>query len=200
MKRILALLIVITMLLAMLVSCSGDSDKSGGGKTTTSSSDTIPSAEGITVEVEPIDEDLAALDYNGDRIVTILARDSKPGAWSENEIYVDEITNDPVKDSVYNRNASVCEILGLKDIVQVSAVSGDADDLQQKVNVMVGSGDQTYDIVSASVFYGMPMVTQGLMYDLYDNGIDTYLDSSKPWWSQYWLEQAEMGDKLYCIT
>ncbi|MBR4881882.1 MAG: hypothetical protein IKU19_08100, partial [Clostridia bacterium] len=47
---------------------------------------------------------------------------------------------------------------------------------------------------------GMPMVTQGLMYDLYDNGIDTYLDSSKPWWSQYWLEQAEMGDKLYCIT
>ncbi|MBR4881884.1 MAG: hypothetical protein IKU19_08110, partial [Clostridia bacterium] len=195
MKRTIALLLIATMLLAMLVSCSGDSDKSDGGKTTTSSSDTTTSAGGITVEVEPIDEALAALDYNGDRVVTILARGS-----SENELYVEEITNDPINDSVYNRNASVCELLGLKDIVQIVTTIGNADELQQKVNLMVGSGDQTYDIVSASVFYGMPMVTQGLMYDLYDNGIDTYLDSSKPWWSQYWLEQAEMGDKLYCIT
>ncbi|MBR4882011.1 MAG: hypothetical protein IKU19_08755, partial [Clostridia bacterium] len=201
MKRTLALLIVLSMMLAVLVACSGGSDDSkdtGKNPTTTApGADTTADPNAITTYLEPLDESLAALNYGGDRTITIIARTLK-NAWAANELWVEEITNDPVKDSVYNRNASVCDILGLKEIVQVSAE--DQDELQQKVNLMVGSGDQTYDIVAASVAYGSPMINQGLMYNLYENDIDTYLDPTKPWWSQYWIDQAEMGDRLYCIT
>ena len=199
MKRTIALLIVLSMMLGVLVACSGGSDDSKDtGKTpTTTAADTTADPNAITTYLEPLDESLTALDYGGDKTITIIARNLK-NKWAANELWVEEITNDPVKDSVYNRNAAVCDILGLKEIIQVSAE--DQDELQQKVNVMVGSGDQTYDIVAASVAYGTPMINQGLMYNLYDNGIDTYLDAEKPWWSQYWIEQAEMGDRLYCIT
>ncbi|MBQ2827521.1 MAG: hypothetical protein IJF13_09870 [Clostridia bacterium] len=200
MKRTIALLIVLSMMLGVLVACSGGSDDSkdtGKTPTTTAPSETTADPNAITTYLEPLDESLTALDYGGDKTITIIARNLK-NKWAANELWVEEITNDPVKDSVYNRNAAVCDILGLKEIIQVSAE--DQDELQQKVNVMVGSGDQTYDIVAASVAYGTPMINQGLMYNLYDNGIDTYLDAEKPWWSQYWIEQAEMGDRLYCIT
>ena len=199
MKRTIALLIVLSMMLGVLVACSGGSDDSKDtGKTpTTTAADTTADPNAITTYLEPLDESLTALDYGGDKTITIIARNLK-NKWAANELWVEEITNDPVKDSVYNRNAAVCDILGLKEIIQVSAE--DQDELQQKVNVMVGSGDQTYDIVAASVAYGTPMINQGLMYNLYDNGIDTYLDAEKPWWSQYWIEQAELGDRLYCIT
>ena len=65
---------------------------------------------------------------------------------------------------------------------------------------MVNSGDQTYDLVAASIYYGSPMITQGLMYNLRSNDIDTYLNPENPWWAQYWISQADMGDRLYCIT
>jgi len=200
MKRTIALLIVLSMMLGVLVACSnssGDSKDTGKTPTTTAPSETTADPNAITTYLEPLDESLTALDYNGEKTITILAR-TNTNQWAANELWVEEITNDPVKDSVYNRNAAVCDILGLKDILQVGAE--DKEELQQKVNLMVGSGDQTYDIVAASVAYGTPMINQGLMYNLYDNGIDTYLDSSKPWWSQYWIDQAEMGDRLYCIT
>ena len=198
MKRTLSFLLVLSMLLTMLVACSGGSDKNDGkNPTTTAPSDTPASSDAITAEIEPMDEALANLDYGGDRTVVILARDDKEG-WAADELYVEELSSDPVSDSIYNRNATVCEILGLEDII-LETTNG-REGIQQKVNVMVGSDDQTYDIVAASVVYGTPMIRQGLVYNLYDNGIDTYLDATKPWWSQYWIEQAELGGRLYCIT
>ena len=197
MKRVIALLIIISMMITVLVSCGVDSDNNKT-QTTTASNETTVDSNALTVDIEPMDESLAALDYGGDRVVTILARADKEEERFNRELWVEELVGDPVADSIYNRNLYVCEELGLKDIVQVEAEG--ITELQQKVTIMVDSGDQTYDIVAASVYYGSSMITQGLVYNLYDNDIDTYLDTTKPWWSQYWIEQAEMGEKLYCIT
>ena len=199
MKRVFALFIVLSMMLSLLIACSGSSN---GSKDTTqapvsSPADTTADPDIFTVDIEPIDESLAALNYGGDRTITILARGNTED-WSTDELWVEELTSDPINDSIYNRNLAVCDILGLKDIVQISADGRDA--LQQKATLMVESGDTTYDIVAASVYYGTPMIDKGMMYNLYSNGIDTYLDPTKPWWSNYWIKQAEMGDRLYCIT
>ena len=80
MKRTLSFLLVLSMLLTMLVACSGGSDKNDGkNPTTTAPSDTPASSDSITVEIEPMDEALANLDYGGDRTIVILARDDKEG-------------------------------------------------------------------------------------------------------------------------
>ena len=120
-----------------------------------------------------IDADLASLDYSG-KTVTILSRPNGHRR-AGTEIWVEELTNDPVNDAIYNRNAYVTDLLGLGGIVQAAE---DETDVQRKVEQMVNSGDQTYDIVAASVYYGTPMIQEGLMYDLYGNGIDEYLHLS----------------------
>ncbi|MBP5236859.1 MAG: hypothetical protein J6128_04930 [Clostridia bacterium] len=202
MKRIIGLIIVISILMSVLSACSGGE---GDGGTTSkpdgSSADTTTGSAGlITADVDPIDPALEALDYENKTFV-ILSRGSAEqndkDFWAENELWVDELTNDPVSDAVYNRNAFVCETLGLKEIK--NEVAG-ATAITEKVGVMVNSGDQTYDLVAASIYYGSPMITQGLMYNLRSNDIDTYLNPENPWWAQYWISQADMGDRLYCIT
>lgn len=196
MKRIIALMLVVSMMLVPLVACSGNSgDKpkeTTGVKDTTAETTANPNA--ITTYLEPMDEELAELDYGGETI-HILSRSEKE--FAGDELWVEELTNDPVNDAIYNRNLAVSELLGVE--FTESREYGQTD-LQQKVDIMVNSGDSTYDIVAASVAYGTPMINDGFMYNLYDNGIEAYLDATKPWWAQFWIDEAEMGDRLYCIT
>ena len=192
MKKAVSIALVILLVSAFLASCSSDASGKQGGK----DDDTGASTGGsYTTRPEQLSEDIVELDYSG-RTLTILCRPND-NTEAGTELWVEEITNDPVNDAIYNRNAYVCDVLGLGEIRQETA---NEIDIQDKVDIMVNSGDQTYDIVGASVYYGTPMIQRGEIYNLYENGIDTYLDPSKPWWAQYWIEKAEMGDRLYCIT
>ncbi|MBR5454076.1 MAG: hypothetical protein IKV54_08350 [Clostridia bacterium] len=191
MKRYLALLLLTAVILGCFGCASGD-DKNDVTPTDSTFGNTVT---GTGLNVEPINEELASLDYKGETVV-ILSRKEKHHVGN-NEIWVAEYTNDPVDDAIYDRNLFVQELLGvnLREIRKESP-----GEIQDEVDLMVGSGDQTYDIVTASVHYGTSMITRGNVYNLYENGIDTYLDTTKPWWAQYWIEEAEINDRLYCIT
>ena len=195
MKRIFAVVIAIIMLLSCLVSCSGDGDPIVTDNKKPVTAETTVSNNESTTYLEPMDSDLEALDYGGAEI-HILSR-SNPEHTGENEMWVEEFTNEPVNDAIYNRNLAVQQLLGV-EITEERAHEHIV--LQEKVDIMVHSDDQTYDIVAASVYYGVPMILQGLVYNLLDNGIDDHLDITKPWWAQYWIDNAIMNDRLYCIT
>ncbi len=199
MKRIISLLLLSVMILDCLVACTGENKPDGPSNDTTAAvttaADTTADPNAITTYLEPMDQDLIDLDYGGE-VINIISRKEK-GHTGENEMWVEEFTNDPVNDAIYNRNLVVQELLGV-EIREERA--GEFTELQEKVELMVHSDDQTYDIVAASVAYGSPMINEGLMYNLYDNGIENYLDPTKPWWAQYWIDEAETGDRLYCIT
>ena len=205
-KKTLAILISLSLLACSLIACS--SADSGGADTTAAGDPSTPEADGttasddITTYLEPMDSRLAALDYGGKQ-VTVLARtiEDEPTSWANwagaVELIADELTNDPINDSIYNRTMKINEDLG----VELKLINENLDKINEKVGVMVNSGDQTYDIVAASVIDGTPMVTQGYVLNLYDNGIETYLDPSNVWWAQLWIKEAQLGDdSLYSIT
>ena len=191
MKRFLSLL----LLAAILAGCIGCASESGVPDVVTKDNPSSGDETGIRQDIGPISEALAALDYKGET-VNILAREETHHV-GENEIWVEEYTNDPVNDAIYDRNLFVQELLGVTIREERGSSAGG---IQDTIDKMVGSGEQTYDIVTASVHYGTKMITRGNVYNLYENGIDTYLDPTNPWWAQYWIEEAEVDDRLYCIT
>ena len=194
MKRILAFILALCMAMPLFFACSGDGeDNKDKVDSSTTAASTTADPNAITTYLEPMSDALKELDYG--ETINILARTDEK--WAKDEIWVEELSNDPVKDAIYNRNAAVEELLG---VTITQTLEDGMDVLQQKVDIMVNSGDTTFDIVAASVAYGTPMIQKGHMYNLYDNGIDNYLDATKPWWAQQWIEEAEMGDRLYCIT
>ena len=193
MKKALSVLLVLMLVMPLAAACSGGT--SGGGGKNGSGGTEGGTDSTVTARPEPLDENIVELDYSG-KTFTIISRPNSNETIGE-EVWVEELTNDPVNDAIYNRNAYVCDVLGLGSIRQETA---NEIDIQDKVDIMVNSGDQTYDLVAASVYYGTPLIQRGEVYNLYDNGIDNYLDATRPWWAQYWIDQAEMGDRLYCIT
>jgi len=207
MKRIFAIVLIVSMLAAILAGCASDGDHVSDTKNPSSgnSADTTGASDNITTYLEPMDPALTELDFGEEEFI-ILTRasgedENNPQKWADQagaaEIYADELTNDPINDAIYNCTQRVNELLGIRlREIQVSS-----DKVNDEVSVAIGSGDDSYDLVATSVIDGTPMVKQGYMYNLYDNGIDTYLDPSKPWWAQYWIEQAELGEeRLYSIT
>ena len=195
MKRAVSIALALLILSALLASCSSGGTGKDPGKADVSGKAGEDSGGTVTARPEPLDENIVELDYSG-KTFTIISRPNSNETIGE-EVWVEELTNDPVNDAIYNRNAYVCDVLGLGEIRQETA---NEIDIQDKVDIMVNSGDQTYDLVAASVYYGTPLIQRGEVYNLYDNGIDNYLDATRPWWAQYWIDQAEMGDRLYCIT
>ncbi|MBR6558907.1 MAG: hypothetical protein IKT70_07845 [Clostridia bacterium] len=191
MKKYLSLLLLISIL-GGLFGCSSGDEKNDKDSSSDTTQGTVAN---INSDVEPINEELASLDYKGE-VFNILARKEKHHV-GENEIWVEEYTNDPINDAIYERNLYVQELLGI-EIREVRQESH--GDIQDSIDLMVGSGDQTYDLAAASVYYGTPMITRGNVYNLYENNIDTYLDLTKPWWPQYWIDEAEIDDRLYCVT
>ena len=199
MKRIISIALLCAML-ASVIACSSDNDNNPAGTTNAQSTDKVINA--ITNAVEPIDEDLEALDYGGEKVVILqreCVNDSAEGNYQyTNELFAEELNSDPINDAIYNRNLAVEDLLGIELIEE--ALPNGRTDIQQKVTVMVNAGDTTYDLVSGSAAWSTPLILQGSAYNLYDNGVETYLDTTKPWWPQFWVEEAEIDEKLYCLT
>jgi len=194
MKHTIALLLLISMLLVPLVACSGDSDSDNQGTTTTTAASTTADPNAITTYLEPLSEELKALDFDGEQVV-MLGRTDDSTEWMNDIFVVEELMNEPINDAIYNRNLAVSEMLNVEFVQNKDG--GSVNDLVSK---MVNSGESTYDIVAGSVYYSTPMMRSGYLYNMYDNGIDKYLNTESQWWPQYWIEEAEIEERLYFLA
>ena len=193
MKKIISIILLCAMLLPS-IACASESDEKLSD--TTAVQTTRTQSDVITNEVEPMNEELEALDYGGENFV-ILQRPKESNYQSTDELYAEELSNDPINDAIYNRNVAIEELLGVNLLMEYAA---GYIELQQKVRVMTSAGDSTYDLVAGSAAWGTTLILEGNVYNLYDNGIDTYLDATKPWWPQNWIKEAEIADRLYCLA
>ena len=194
-KKAVSILVLITVLSGTFYGCASGSPASSAGPDSGKANTSLSSQSDADRDTErvPVDSALAALDYGG-REINILNR---IGSSYDAEIFPDELRNDPVDDSIDNSIKSVEEMLN----VHIGSTRKNNPDVNSAVATMISSGDQTYDIVIGSVYYTIPMLTNGYMYNLLDNGIDTYLDPDSIWWPRYWLDEAMLGkDYLYSIT
>jgi len=98
--------------------------------------------------------------------------------------------------SVYKRQRQVEDILGVK-IVNHKVNDWDEHGASDLIRSIVASDDNTYDIYAASYYSTSLLAAEGLFDDLYD--IEN-LDTSRGYWSNYYIEKSQIGKKLYTIT
>ncbi|MBO4220242.1 MAG: hypothetical protein J5933_04895 [Clostridia bacterium] len=193
MKKIISLLLVI-LFCAALFSCV--QDPGGNGGTVTSDRDSGDSGQEDTsdpfsdtvkyYEPDKLPDDIG---FAGEK-VTVL---SVSEAHFTGDILVDELTSDPVNDSVFNREKYVEDRLG----VEIEGVTVSTGEFNNTVTLQSASDDNDYQILAGSTVWYTPIVFDDLVTDLYE--VD-YLDFSAPWWSGRFASEAEMGGRLFFIT
>lgn len=130
-------------------------------------------------------------------VVRIMSRAHQRHA---NEITVEtedgKEPDDFILASVYRRQEYVEEKLGVT-IENYKVEETDEHGGRTLIQTVVSGNDDTYDIYASSYYGSSILATDGLFMNLYD--VEN-LDTSRDYWSSYYIEKSQIGDKLYTIT
>lgn len=206
MKRTLALIMALLMLLVALVACAENPNDDEAQTTPTpgeSNNPANPDNPGnpdnpnVTPGVD--DDKYDAQGYLKDDLPADLNFGNKPISimcWNSEqpEFEVQDQTGDLVGDSIYLRNINTEERLGVT--LSFIPVTGDYNhqaDWISAANASIQSGGD-YDIFAGYSMTGATMAVRGYSRNLMER---EYLDFDKPWWPSSLIDKATINGKLY---
>ena len=194
MKKLLSLLIVLSMVAVLFAACSGDpaATKDNGGDKTAAATET-KSDPNLDEWGRPLVDSALPADLNfGGEVVNIYCDKAHP-----TDLTVEELNDDIINDAVYNRNIKVEEDLGVELNWIFSEAPAATRTFASEVDAIVFNGTGDYDIVMGYGYFLPCAVTVNTYSNLYDI---PYLDFEKPWWNQIYVEEATLNGQMYtCV-
>ncbi len=184
MKRILALVLVLVILSATLISCKNNEQVNSGGENTVSTDD--------SVEAPPYDSAIDALNFEGKEITFMVADVT---TFERKEFYRESELDDgdAVNLAVHQRNLGVKEKLK----VDLNFIGIPGTEIQDELDKYVASGDNYVDVITIMQSSGMKFVTQGAFLDLTKL---PYLNTDSPWWNSSWNEATQIKGARYSVV
>ena len=180
-KRFLIWALVLLMLSPGFTGCGEKTVENQAQTAAATDTETVAETETETQRLTP---DLPVQDYDGYTFSAVHWKISDD--WKSrlvNDFCVEELNGDALNDAVYNRNALIADTYNIQYHLEYA-------DVNPMVKKMVQSGDDTYDIAYQVLTQSTAMVTDGLLYNLYDV---PYLE---PWWDQNSVEALSVGETL----
>ena len=184
-KRTMAMLIALLMLVPTLASCSDNNPAES--KETTAQQETSQTAESTDAsadESETEDERIKpnipeSADFGGDTITFLHWYNT---AWTETvrqsrDIYAEGITGEAINDAVYNRNVKIEDAYKVKIALQLEQ----STDIASMVGQQVTAGDSTYDVVYQLLSAAPALIQKSYFHNLFNV---PNIDLEKPWWDQ----------------
>ena len=192
MKKILAMLLALIMILCSLAACATQDDTDASESSSIQAS-TNNSSEPTTepVKIGNLDPSINL----GEKTVTILSRGHASYA---DEVCVDSSNGDPIDDAVIKRQSDVERTLNctIKN-VKVNE-SGDTADYAviEEIKKTMGP-DCEYDIVATSAYTAFENTATGFCVNLKDVA---HLDLNQDYWAPYFNANATIGNAQYFAT
>ncbi len=184
-KRTMAMLIALLMLVPTLASCSNNTpaeskETTAQQETSQTAESTDASADETTAEDERIKPNIPeSADFGGDTITFLHWYNT---AWTETvrqsrDIYAEGITGEAINDAVYNRNVKIEDAYKVKIALQLEQ----STDIASMVGQQVTSGDSTYDVVYQLLSAAPALIQKSYFHNLFNV---PNIDLEKPWWDQ----------------
>ena len=155
MRSFISVFLILAMLFA-LVACSGGS--SGGGNETTADKGALSpgndtTVSGIEYEADSLPD---SLDFGGDKVVIL----SPSSGIAVNDITVEELSSDVVNDSIFNRERSVEDRLG------VEIENYKTKDMGTEISKQTGADDDMYQIIVGETYDYSKYSFEGLLWPI----------------------------------
>jgi len=179
---------ILTVLLAAILMASCNSVENAETETAAEGQkESVPETEAET----KAHDDLPETDMNGG-IFNILVRQEK--AYE----FVAEQTGEVVSDAVFNRDLSLEERFNASiEYIQAPGLWNSTASYQGLITNSVMANDSSYDIVTGQSNIVLPLATNGMYRNLGDSD---YIDYSKPYWKDGYLQNARIFGNLYAVV
>ena len=191
--RLLALLLALLTVLSMAVACGGPEETE---KETEKNQVETDAPSGGDDETEPenpeITDDLGDANFASttNPVVTFFVR-----TGYEHEVWVEEITEDPVLDASYWRTQTVQDRLGV-EIAQLNQAGGWSNytEWNQTLRNAIQTTSHDYDAAMIYAGTGSSLAIEGCYLDLTELDM---ISLEKPWWNQNLMKEATIYNQLY---
>lgn len=184
-SRVLCLLLVISMLAIVLISCeSGEQNtsSSGGGNSTGETS----KDEGFRLDKK---------DFKGTTIKFLTGNTTDYLSW---EVSPQEmVEGDRVNNAFYNRARIIEQEYG---IVLEQAYAESQDAIVNTAKDYIATGIDEYQVYVAGLLYLATLTSEELLVDLSSIESNNYLDLSQPYWDQSIMRDLTVLDSVYFAT
>lgn len=187
--RLIAMLLVACFCFT-LVACNGDPAKTGNENTGTApgtGAGTETGEPADTAEKLEIPEGVRYDDYE----FSFLGVDNGP--YSHVDLSVEDLTEEPINDAVYERNEKIKELLG----VTITSKNDSYANIITTARNNISTNTEAYDVYFPAMTHALPLATEGYLENLYDV---PYLDITKSWWDQCVNRDLTLKGKLFFTT
>ena len=183
MKKIIALVLAILILLPMIASCSNDIEDDTGSDVSTEEGDGLL-----------LSDKVRDVKFNGEDIniwqVTV--------ATNAAEYFYDmngDMTGDVISYEIFKRNAEVETYLN----VNINFIDGGSESSNAATDCrpLLQSGSEEFDAYELIQWNGMGLVTEGWFKNLDDSN---YLDFEGEWWSEDFMDAAKINGRNYVMA
>ena len=186
MKRLTAVLLLLSMLAGTFAGCS---DNSANSDEPAADNTTTPSAEEAAEEETVLTDGLPDTDMKGFEL-NILHHSQEWLAWANNVLEAEEQTGEILNDSIYNRTDVLQERFNAKILTETRSQVG-ADVISQ----LAMSGDTSYDLCMTYDLW-----ITGMIQYLADMQTLPYISLDKAWWNPYASSIFVIGGKQYAAS
>lgn len=182
MKRLVSVILVMSLLLLSFASCSENNSNEEKSADPTAS-DVVVTEEEETVAPEDL---LPKEDYEGYsfRILNNLSN------FAYTNIGENELTGEALDDAVFNRNKTVEDILNITFSIETMEWSVTKSTIQK----VVTAGEDAYDFYTLDLSVQLGNVLNGTNINVLD--IDS-LSLENPWWNKKAIDSVTIGDAVY---
>ena len=187
MKRLTAVLLLLSMLAGTFAGCS---DNSANSDEPAADNTTTPSAEEAAEEEETVLTDgLPDTDMKGFEL-NILHHSQEWLAWANNVLEAEEQTGEILNDSIYNRTDVLQERFNAKILTETRSQVG-----TDVISQLAMSGDTSYDLCMTYDLW-----ITGMIQYLADMQTLPYISLDKAWWNPYASSIFVIGGKQYAAS
>ncbi|MBP3293032.1 MAG: hypothetical protein J6N32_04705 [Clostridia bacterium] len=186
MKRLTAVLLLLSMLAGTFAGCS---DNSANSDEPAADNTTTPSAEEAAEEETVLTDGLPDTDMKGFEL-NILHHSQEWLAWANNVLEAEEQTGEILNDSIYNRTDVLQERFNAKILTETRSQVG-ADVISQ----LAMSGDTSYDLCMTYDLW-----ITGMIQYLADMQTLPYISLDEAWWNPYASSIFVIGGKQYAAS
>ena len=183
-KRILSAILAGLLLAGSLTACA-----TGDDTPTDETKQPVQTTAAVEEETELSDNLPKDLNFGEEEII-FISRDRD--GWYDREIWVQDVSGEPINDAVYERNKTVEQRLNVK-ITDIP----DKDEPCSEVEIAVNAGTHEYDVMAAACFVTLGQTPRGIYANLRDTA---YIDFDKPWWSEGLNDATHYKGTQYVLT
>lgn len=189
MKRIIAMLLTVLMLIPTLVACANNQTDVPG-----SSSGSESSSEGDAPKSQYIDTGLPTIDFEGKSLRYYSRGTTADSAQDSSapDIVSDGLNSDPLNNAVFQRN----ELLSA--LYNVKFVNYQFDEPAQSCRTAIQSDMDPCDILTDDIEQLATCVTNYQLYDM--KAVSKYTDYNASWWDQRCYNQTSILNMVFFMS